>query len=137
MKITDDLDCERLQDYLSSINDWALVNNMQFNGTKFKVMRSSVSTEIGMSHCYLASDGTEIEKQLVQDLGVLMSTEATFDVHIEEIVVRSQQWMGWIWWTFQTREAAPMITLSRAFVLPTLEYCCQLWSPLEVVAVQK
>jgi hypothetical protein len=39
MKITDGLDCERLQDDLSSIYDWALVNNMQFNGIKFEVMR--------------------------------------------------------------------------------------------------
>jgi hypothetical protein len=39
---------------------------MQFNGTKFEVMRYRVRTEIGMPHGYLASDGTEIEeKQLV------------------------------------------------------------------------
>jgi hypothetical protein len=113
------------------------VNNVQFNGTKFEVMRYRVRTEIGMPHCYLASDGTEIEKQLVRDLGVLMSTEATFDAHIEEIVARSRQRMGWIWRTFRTRKAAPMITLFRALVLPNLEYCCQLWLPIKVGAVRK
>jgi hypothetical protein len=30
-----------------------------------------------------------------------------------------------------------MITLFRALVLPNLRYCCQLWSPLKAVAVQK
>jgi hypothetical protein len=66
MKITDDLDYKRLQDDLLTVYNWALVNNMQFNSTKFEVMRYRVSTAIGMPHCYLASDGTEIEeKQLV------------------------------------------------------------------------
>jgi hypothetical protein len=70
---------------------------MQFNGTKFEVMRYRDRTEIGIPHRYLASDGTEIEeKQLVRDLGVLPSTEATFDAHIEEIVARSRQRVGWI-----------------------------------------
>jgi hypothetical protein len=54
MKITEGLDCERLEDDLSKIYDWALVNNMQFNGTKFEVMRNKVDTEIGMPHRYLA-----------------------------------------------------------------------------------
>ena len=58
MKITEDLACERLQDDLSTIYDWALVNNMQFNGTKFEVMRYRVGTETGMPHRYLASDGS-------------------------------------------------------------------------------
>jgi hypothetical protein len=34
------------------------------------------------------------------------------------------------------REAASMTTLFRALVLPNLEYCCQLWAPLKVGAVQ-
>jgi hypothetical protein len=40
MKITDDLDCERLQEALSSIYDWTLVKNMQLNGTKFNEIQS-------------------------------------------------------------------------------------------------
>jgi hypothetical protein len=66
LKITDKLDCERLQDDLSTIYDWALVNNIRFNGTKFEVMRYRIGRETLMPHRYLASDGTEIEeKQLV------------------------------------------------------------------------
>jgi hypothetical protein len=66
-----------------------------------------------------------------------MSTEATFDAHIEEIVARSRQRMGWIWRTFRKREEAPPITLFTALVLPNLEYCCHLWSPLKAGAVRK
>jgi hypothetical protein len=33
MTITDWRDCERLQEDLAAIYDWAQVNNMQFNGT--------------------------------------------------------------------------------------------------------
>jgi hypothetical protein len=65
-----------------------------------------------MPHRYLASNGIEIEeKQLVRDLGVLMSIEATFNDHIKEIVAQSKQRMEWIWRTFRTREAGQMMTL--------------------------
>jgi hypothetical protein len=53
MKITDYVDCERLQDDLSTTYDWARVNNMQFNCTKFEVTRYRVGTETGMPHRYL------------------------------------------------------------------------------------
>jgi len=37
--ITDKKDCEGLQEDLSALYVWAQVNNIQFNGTKFDVLR--------------------------------------------------------------------------------------------------
>ena len=138
MTITDRRDCERLQEDLSTIYDWAQVNNMQFNGTKFEVLRYRGSGRTGMEHHYLAPDNSEIEeKRLVRDLGVLMNTQVKFDDHITAITARGRRQMGWIWRTFRTREAEPMITLFRALVIPILEYCCQLWTPFTLGAVRQ
>jgi hypothetical protein len=39
MTITDRTDCERLQEDFSELYDWAQMNNMQFIGIKFEVLR--------------------------------------------------------------------------------------------------
>jgi hypothetical protein len=52
MKMTKDLACERLQDDFSTVYDWALVEKMQFNGTKFEVMRYGVGTG---PECHMAT----------------------------------------------------------------------------------
>jgi hypothetical protein len=65
-----------------------------------------------MEHRYLASDGSEIgEKRLVCDQRVLMKTQVKFDDLIAAITTGSRRQMGWIWRTFRTREAEPIITL--------------------------
>ena len=47
------------------------------------------------------------------------------------------RYAGWVLRTFRTRSPGPMITLYKAMVLPHLEYCCQLWSPLKVGKVRE
>jgi hypothetical protein len=60
-----------LQEDLVAIYDWAQVNNMQFNGAKFEVLRYRGSGRAGMEHCYLAPDNSEIEeKRIIRDLRV-------------------------------------------------------------------
>ena len=39
--------------------------------------------------------------------------------------------MGWILRTFRTRDKNSMLTLWKSLVRPILDYCCQLWSPVE------
>jgi hypothetical protein len=46
MTLTDRRDCEKLQEDLSAIYDWAQPNNMQSNGTKFEVLRYRGSGEL-------------------------------------------------------------------------------------------
>jgi hypothetical protein len=62
MIIMDRRDCERLQEDLAAIYDLAQVS-MQFNGTKFEVLRYRGSGGADMEHCYLADDKSEIEEK--------------------------------------------------------------------------
>ena len=83
-----------------------------------------------INYAYLANDGSEIiEKEHLRDLGVTMSNNAAFQDHISNIARSSRMKLGWILRTFQTQDRTAMLTLSKALVIPILDYCNQLWSP--------
>ena len=66
----------------------------------------------------------------LKDLGVIMSSSGRFDDQIEKVVKKVNQMMGWVLRTFKTRDPRPMLALYKAVVLPYLEYCRQVWSPM-------
>ena len=119
-----------LQTDLHIIFDWARKNNATFNPGKFECVRYGRHAEIKNSTSYVSSNGSTIDSsENVRDLGVQMSSDATFTVHIENIVTSASRKCSWILRTFKTRDRAAMVTLWKALVAPTLDYCCQLWSP--------
>ena len=135
--ITEIDDVHDLQADLANIYEWAKNNNMAFNEDKFKVLQYKFNG-CPVSRSYVAPGGGEIESVLtVKDLGVTMSSDGTFDVHVENATSKARKMMGWILRTFITREPEPMITRFKAIVLPHLEYCCQVWCPISLGLVRK
>ena len=70
-------------------------------------------------------------------VGVFMFNSCLFQEHIEHVTRRAKRLCGWILRSFRTREGELMLTLFRAMVLPMVEYCCQLWSPVNRGLIQK
>ena len=129
MPIKTETDCMNLQTDLNVLYDWAVSNNMVFNGEKFDLLRYVVSGA-AVDFVYETNDRRPIDtKERVTDLGVMMSDSLKFDDHIQEVSTRGRQRVGWMLRVFQTRERVALMTLYRSLVLPILEYCCQLWSP--------
>lgn len=80
-----------------------------------------------------APDGSCINtKDFVKDLGITLSRDGTFGIHINNVGHRAQNQAGWIMQTFRSREKVSMLTLYKSLVRPLLEYCCQLWCPWKV-----
>ena len=122
-------DCCRMQADLDTIYEWAAVNNMEFNGCKFELLRYTVSGD-PVEFIYKTMEGIDINRTMkTTDLGIVMSDSASFREQISVVATRARQRMGWILRVFITRERIPMLTLYRSLVLPLLEYCCALWSP--------
>jgi hypothetical protein len=120
-------DCERLQCDLRRIYGWAETNNMKLNGSKFELIRYG---ERDFAYDYqTGEDALIVCKNTVKDLGITVSDSGRFAEHMDEMVKRGRNKMGWILRTFQTREKILILTLYRSLVLPVLEYCCQLWCP--------
>lgn len=127
----------QLQEDLNIIYNWASENNMMFNNGKFELLQYSTSSEIGGEWEYRGPSGERIGRvECTRDLGVIMTDTGDFDQHIERVVTRSKRKIGWIWRTFRTRKVEQMLTLYKSLILPTLEYCCQLWCPSTVGMIQ-
>lgn len=126
-------DFKKIQEDLTSIYNWAEINNMAFNSSKFELLRFRRPKHPLANEDYNTPEGNIIiQTNRLRDLGVTISDDARFDGHIGDIVAKARKNMGWILRTFQTREADTLITLSKALILPTVEYCCQLWNPTNI-----
>ena len=137
-------DVENLQEDLNSVYEWTSNNNAELNGLKFEHLCYGKNQELKKQSVYVTNTGGLIEtKENVKDLGVILSSSLTYDVHIQNQVRKAKGISGWIYRTFKTREIDLMLTLWKSLVIPQLDYCSQLWSPFkcslkqELEALQK
>ena len=76
-------------------------------------------------------------KSDLRDLGVQLSNNLSFTVHIENTVAAGSKLVGWGLRTFWGRGRYVMLTLLKSLVQPKLDYCSQLWSPADQAAINK
>jgi len=104
------------------------------NGKKFEHIHYGKRME---SNSYFTENSKVIkEKSLVSDLGIVLSDDTTFHHHINGVVKKATALVGWILRTFRSRDKEVMITLWKSLVIPHLDYCSQLWNPLEKGLIQ-
>ena len=143
-----EVDCGKMQDDLIGIYGWAEANHMKFNSGKFEVLNYSARkrnlykiNEVDWLYDYPSYYDpnnkliTAVEK--VRDLGVKLNNDAKFHLHISESVCNASRYAGWILRTFSTREPYAMLTLFKTMVLPRIEYCCPLWSPITIGLIRQ
>ena len=124
-------DTEALQEDLDSIYKWTDDNNMELHGDKFEHLHYCCGRNLSPASQYISSDGSIIKTQseVDKDLGVKMSSDGTFKLHIAGVVREARSQAAWVLRTFSTREKLPMLTLFKSLVQCKLDYCSQLWSP--------
>lgn len=71
------------------------------------------------------------EKEVLRDLGVIMNHKATFSDHIDKVCSQVIQKAGWILRTFQSRRTGFMKQLWKSLVQGHIDYCSQLYQPLQ------
>ena len=137
-EVTELMDSFKLQHDLNQIYEWTKRNNMKLNGCKFEHLSygrnkdaKSYSTYLNNAHCKIET------KNSVKDLGVLMTNDGKFDDHINAVVNKVNNLVSWILRTFETRDEKIMLTLWKSLVIPHLDCCSQLWSPIKRGQQQK
>ena len=131
-------DAQSLQCALNAIYKWADENNMSFNEDKFEALHYGTGIKPEDICVYDTSSGLPINrKDTVKDLGVRIDANGGFKSHIEATVDKAKKLSAWILRTFSSRDSWTMMTLWKALVLPILDYCSQLWSPLEMGRIQE
>ena len=125
-------DCDSLQ---SDLNCVTKTNNTVFNSQKFKYLSFStnVSITIDYVNAYVSPNFIIIDNvNNLKDLGIIMSSNCSFEQHIIEFCKRCTGLCGWILRTFSSRESTVMMTLFKSLVLSRLDYGSQLWSPTKI-----
>ena len=80
----------------------------KFELLRYRLKGSTVQDSAG----YKSNIGSEIEEKAhVKDLGVKLSSAATFSGHIGDKVASVKTKIGWVLSTFRTREHQPMLAL--------------------------
>ena len=126
----------QLQKDLNEVGRWSRENNMSLNEEKFEVLHYTLNKTLLLKELpftsdldtYYTPDGHEIEsKPCVRDLGVQLTNDLTWDLHIGKMTVEARRISGWVLRAFKTREVKPMLILYKSLVRSKLEYCCPLW----------
>ena len=65
-----------------------------------------------------------------------MSSSGRFKQQITSVIATGNQLYGWVLRTFSTRQKLPMVTLWKSLIRSKLEYCCQLWCPINIGDIQ-
>ncbi len=100
-------DADMLQEDLNQVYRWAEHNNMEFNASKFELLRYGNDQHLKKITSYTTAAGDEIKEEThVRDLGITMNNKATFKQHIQNVALASSKMAGWILRTFQTHKAA-------------------------------
>jgi len=135
--LTED-DSVDLQTDLFQIYQWSINNNMEFNTVKFELLRYGKHNELKERTSYVTPEWNTIEeKEHVKDLGITMSSDATFKTHINNIIESAKRTSAWIMRTFKARDKLTMMTLYKSLVRPILEYASVLWSPTAKGDIQR
>ena len=130
-------DAHILQQDLNAVYLWTDKNNMELNGDKFEHVHYACSRRDEYLPQYKSNTGENIPTtNYVKDLGITMGSDGTFKKHIKNIVSEARRQAGWILRTFKTRETMPMLTLWKSLVQSRLDYCSQLWSPVDKGNIQ-
>ena len=89
-------ECEALQSDLVKVYRWADQVNMHFNTDKFECLRFWVRQGDAPDFKYLAPDSLEIKvKSHLRDLGMEISSDFSFKVHINKTVTSASRLAGW------------------------------------------
>ena len=132
-------DLEIFQDDLEELYQWQTENNMIFNGNKFEVMRYGKNEELKNTCNYLTPNAEELieRKEIVKDLGIKMNDKANFNDHVNFVTSKVKQRAGWVLRSFRRRNPQFMKFMWKTFMQGHIDYCSQLWQPLQSGSLQR
>ena len=75
--------------------------------------------------------------QVVKDLGVYITNDMKFNVHIDRMVAKALRMSGLVFKSFMCRDHVFLTKMFTVFVRPVLEYCTTVWSPQGLENIKK
>ena len=79
---------------------------------------------------YITPAGFTLRPQdSVKDLGVTLSVDYQWSVHINQMAAGARRLASWALGVFRDRSTTVMLTIWKSLIRCKLEYCCPLWHP--------
>ena len=72
----------------------------------------------------------------LRDLGVMLSDELGWSLHINVLASKARSVAAWAMSAFKARDRVTMLTLYKSLVRSHLEYCCPLWNCQKISDMQ-
>ena len=130
-------DGEKLQKDLDNVFKWTDENLVEFNLTKFEILRIGKQEYFKNEVNYTMPNGEKIEESdIVKDLGVWFSKEGHFDEHLKVKIAKCKKMCGYIFRTFMIRDPDALMSIFRSLVTPIMDYCSVVWNPHKRKATQ-
>lgn len=121
--------CIEMQSDLDLLYKWSVVNRLNLNLEKCKIMSFSKKTSI-IHHQYLIGNHQLERVMTFKDLGVVLDHQLNFRDHIDLIVAKSNSLLGFIRRiTKDFRNPQSIKTLYCSIVRSILEYASIIWDP--------
>ena len=139
-------DVAKLQNDLDCTVKWSLENNMQLHEDKFEYVNHSTGETKWLRNLpfssefyqYTTPNGSIIEPiDQVRDLGVLISSNLSWDPHITNMTDSARIMCSWILSVFKSRDQLTMMTLYKSLIRSRLEYCSPLFTNNKVDTIVK
>ena len=129
-----DASFDSLQGDIESVLEWTVQNQLLVAFQKCNILHIGASNQ---RRDYIF-DGINIPApDYVKDLGIYVSTDLKFNVHIDKYVSRAHRMCGLIFKSFMCRDADFLVKMFKMFVRPLLEYCSTVWSPSGIQNIKK
>ena len=124
------IDTERLQDELDIFCSWSLRNKLPLNTDKCKVISFCKSRLSCVEAPYVLLDTQISRVSDIRDLGVIFSSNLSFNKHMDYIISKGYSLLGFI--KRNGREFSDPFTLKSLYVTyvrSVLEYAAVVWDP--------
>ena len=130
-KVKEENDVEKLQDDVEKLYNWQANNNMEFNDSKFQLLRYGHNENLKNETLYFTGNMDQVIMRVsfLRDLGVIMSDNARFEDHIDHVTKKVRQRVGWIFRTFYSRNTEVMKHIWKTLVQCHIDFCSQLYKP--------
>ena len=143
-EICESSDTFLLQEDLNNVVEWSVKNKMQLNAEKFEFVshkpnknhKLCLMKELPFSQIFnvynVSNKHTISHSPSVRDLGIMISSDLSWDEHIQNICKKAKQVSAWALKVFYTRSKEVLLTLYSSLIRPLLEYCPEVWNPYKI-----
>lgn len=144
-KIATSGDCEKLQEDLNAVIKWSKENNMKLHEDKFEYLshrcRPTLLEELPFYSEHFqyetASGITLYPSDQVKDLGIIVSSDLSWDIQINTMIQKAKAMTAWVFNIFKSRNTTTMMTLYKSMIRSIVDYCCPLWHPTKIGMTKK